>query len=89
MVNGPLHAGDITAGEPIYMRSLARVRTLRYVKPSVPALCDVRCPVVKAGPVQAGFDFERLSNNITTFRFVHDFLFPPCVRACYSSDQLP
>lgn len=41
MVNGPLHAGDITAGEPIYMHSLARARTLRYVKLRGPVLCGV------------------------------------------------
>lgn len=48
MVNGPLHAGDITAGEPIYMRSLACASSLRYVKLSGPALCDYGALVVKA-----------------------------------------
>lgn len=44
MVNGPLLAGDITAGQPIYTRSLARAHALRYVKPLVPRPLFVFAP---------------------------------------------
>ena len=47
MVNGPLHAGDITVGEPIYMHSLARARTLRYVKLKGVGIVRRRYAVVK------------------------------------------
>lgn len=67
MVNGPLHAGDITAGEPIYMRSLARARTLRYVKPRGPRYCATSVPRRKSGRSNR-LNFERLSNNITSFQ---------------------
>ena len=67
MVNGPLHAGDITVGEPIYMHSLARARTLRYVKLKGVGIVRRRYAVVK-WPFEPPQLWKRLSNNITSFR---------------------
>ena len=48
MVNGPLHAGDITAGKPIYMRSLARACThFMICKTTRTSIVRRQCSVVK------------------------------------------
>jgi len=67
MVNGPLHAGDITAGKPIYMRSLARACThFTICKTTRTGIVRRRCPVVKPA--------VRTASTLKDFRIILQLL---------------
>lgn len=88
MVNGLLHAGDITVGKPIYMRSLARVcMHFTICKTTRTRHCAASVLRRKTGR-SSRLNFERLSNNITTFAtrawplaFAHVSARDVCVRS--------
>lgn len=67
MVNGLLHAGDITVGKPIYMRSLARVcMHFTICKTTRTGIVRRRCSVVKPA--------VRAASTLKDFRIILQLL---------------